>query len=85
MAVKKKVDEVTPTPVKGGDWDKMVTIRLPRAEGREENSRFVCVNGRGFHVKRGVTVEVPAPVAEVLQHSDEMQDAAQDYIEQAAD
>lgn len=85
MAVTKKVDTVEATPVTGGDWDKMVDVRIPRAEGKEENYRFVAVNGRCFRVKRGVKVSVPAPIAEALQHSDEMQDAAQDYIDAATE
>ena len=38
----------------------MKTITLPRAGGTEQQSVFVCVNGRTFQVPRGKAVEVPA-------------------------
>ena len=36
----------------------MKTITLPRACGTEQQSVFVCVNGRTFQVPRGKAVEV---------------------------
>ena len=48
-----------------------VTIRLPIT--REENDDVaVGVNGRTWLIKRGVNVEVPKCVAEVLRHSEKM-------------
>ena len=35
----------------------------------EEQSRFVCVNGRTFQVPKGKTVEVPLPVYEALMNA----------------
>ena len=32
----------------------------------EEQSQFVCVNGRTFQVPKGKNVEVPLPVYEVI-------------------
>ena len=40
----------------------MKTITLPRAGGTQQQSEFVCVNGRPFPVPRGKAVEVPLPV-----------------------
>ena len=37
----------------------MKSITLPRAGGTEQQSEFVCVNGRTFQVPRGKAVEVP--------------------------
>lgn len=48
-----------------------VTIRLP-IERDKKDDVFVSVNNRTWQIKRGVTVEVPACVAEVLRHSEEM-------------
>lgn len=48
----------------------MKTITLPRAGGTEQQSEFVCVNGRTFQVPRGKAVEVPEPVYEVLETQD---------------
>ena len=51
--------------------EKMVTIKLPR-ERKDQEDVFVSVNMRTWQIKRGVPVEVPACVAEVLQHQEEM-------------
>ncbi len=53
---------------------KMVSIRLFSDNGRYKGDLFVSVNGVNYQIKRGVTVQVPPEVAEVIQHSEE-QDA----------
>ena len=50
---------------------KMVKIRIPRTKVDEEDV-FVSVNMETFLIKRGVEVEVPDYVAEVLMHQEEM-------------
>ena len=50
---------------------KMVKIRIPRTKADEEDV-FVSVNLETFIIKRGVEVEVPDYVAEVLMHQEEM-------------
>lgn len=50
--------------------EKMVKIRIPF--DRYDNSDvFVSVNERTWLIKRGVEVEVPECVAEVLRHKEE--------------
>jgi hypothetical protein len=49
----------------------MVKIKIPRTRADEEDV-FVSVNMETFLIKRGVEVEVPDYVAEVLQHQEEM-------------
>lgn len=51
------------------------TIQLFKDNGRYKGDVFVSINGRNYQIRRGVSVEVPAEVAEVLAHS-----AAQDAI-----
>lgn len=53
------------------ECEKTVTIRIPRTK---ENSSdvFVSVNERSWLIQRGVSVEVPECVAEVLRHQEEM-------------
>ena len=51
--------------------EKMVKIRIPRTKANQEDV-FVSVNMRTWLIKRGVEVEVPECVAEVLRHSEEM-------------
>ena len=50
---------------------KMVKIRIPRMNPKQEDV-FVSVNNYNCIVKRGVEVEVPDYVAEVLRHQEEM-------------
>ena len=51
--------------------EKMVKIRIPRTKADQEDV-FVSVNLNTYLIKRGVEVEVPESVAEVLQHQEEM-------------
>ena len=55
--------------------EKMVTIKLPRNR-RDEDDMFVSVNERTWLIKRGVEVEVPECVAEVIRNSELMQEEA---------
>ena len=60
--------------VKKQNDGEMVSIRLFSDNGRYKGDLFVSVNGVNYQIKRGVTVQVPPEVAEVIQHSEE-QDA----------
>lgn len=51
--------------------EKMVKIRIPRTSPKQEDVP-VWVNERSWLIKRGVEVEVPECVAEVLRHQEEM-------------
>ena len=51
--------------------EKLVTIRLPRVSAKQEDVP-VWVNERSWLIKRGVEVQVPECVAEVLRHQEEM-------------
>ena len=60
--------------------EKKVKIRIPLS--RENNSDvFVGVNGRSWLIKRGVEVEVPECVVEVLKHQEEALATAYNYSE----
>jgi hypothetical protein len=50
--------------------EKMIKIRIPRTRADEEDVP-VWVNERSWLIKRGVEVEVPECVAEVLRHQEE--------------
>ena len=58
--------------------EKMVKIRLPRNR-KEEDDMFVSVNERTWLIKRGVEVEVPECVAEVIRNSELMQEEAYEF------
>lgn len=50
---------------------KMVKVRIPRTKADQEDV-FVSVNLKTYLIKRGVEVEVPDFVAEVLRHQEEV-------------
>ena len=69
-AVNEAVTEaVNEAPIETGP--KMVKIRIPRTKVDQEDV-FVSVNLHTYLIKRGVEVEVPDFVAEVLRHQEEM-------------
>jgi hypothetical protein len=51
--------------------EEMVTIKLPLTR-TEKDDVWVAVNGKSMQIKRGVEVEVPKCIYEVLQHKEEM-------------
>ena len=53
--------------------EKTVTNRLPKNRNQQEDV-FVSVNNRTWLIQRGVNVEVPLCVAEVLKHQENMQE-----------
>lgn len=55
--------------------EEKVTVKLFKDNGKYAADMFVGVNGVGYQIKRGIPVEVPRCVAEVLAQS-EAQDAA---------
>ena len=58
--------------------EKMVTVIVPRTNKDEDDLR-VWVNDRSWLIKRGVKVEVPECVAEVILRSQEIQDKLLNY------
>ena len=64
---------------------KMTKILLPRGRKNEENFVIVSVNGRSFKIMKGVEVEVPDYVAEVLENGRKMADEARRYVERMAE
>lgn len=50
--------------------EKMVKLRLFKDSGKYKEPVFVAVNGKTYMIERGVEVEVPDYVAEVLANSE---------------
>ena len=71
------------TETKTVEKEKTVKIKLPLTR-TEKDDVYVAVNGKSYLIKRGETVEVPASVAEVLQHKEEMLAQAMAFEAQAA-
>lgn len=74
VSVKEKKPENAPAKAK------RVKIKLPRLREQENADVFVAVNGENFTIKRGVEVEVPDYIAEVLRHSEEAEAEADEHI-----
>jgi len=55
-----------------------VTVRLPRTQN-DEGDKVVWVNNDRYIIMRGVNVDVPESVAEVLEHEEEMLDVIYKY------
>ncbi len=48
----------------------MVKIKLFKDNDKYKSDMFVCVNGERYLIQRGVEVEVPEYIAEVIEHSE---------------
>ena len=58
-----------------------VTVKLFKDNKNYKDDGFVAVNGRTFQIKRGVEVQVPRYVKEVLDHSVQQDEAPAEFIE----
>ena len=65
--------------------EEKVRIKLFKDNGRYKSDLFVSVNGMNYQIRRGVDVEVPAAVAEVLEHSQQQDDRTAARIAAAED
>ena len=63
---------------------KKVKIKLPLTRS-EKDDVYVAVNGKPYLIKRGVEVEVPAAVAEILANREKMLEQAMEFEAQAAE
>ena len=57
-----------------------VSLHIPKMSG-EDRSVFIGLNGKGWSIPRGVTVEVPKPVAEIYWAAQANADAAEQYAD----
>ena len=62
---------------------KTVKIRLPLTRNEKEDV-FVGLNGKTYLINRGVDVEVPVGVAEILERKEKMLEIAMEYETAAA-
>lgn len=69
----------TAEPVKAPD---LMTVTLPRATGKEEDSLFVALNGKGYTIKRGVPVRVPRAIYNIIAESRRQQERQAAFEEQ---
>lgn len=62
--------------------EKIVKVRIPKTREQQDDV-YVSVNNRNWLIQRGVEVEVPECVAEVLMHQQEMLEQAMAFEEKA--
>ncbi len=61
---------------------KRVTVKLPRLQGQNAiQEEFFSVNGKNYRIKRGVEVEIPEEVAEVIRNNEMAEEYAMNYVE----
>lgn len=65
-------------------WNEKVTIHLFKDSGKYKDAVTVGVNGKFWQIERGVDVEVPRNVAEVLRQSQEQDQRTAEMIESEA-
>lgn len=67
----------TTTNAKG----KKILVKLPLNRGQNANQdEFFSVNGKNYIIKRGVEVEIPEEVAEVIRNSEKAEEYALHYV-----
>ena len=59
----------------------MKTVYIPK-EGRNDNERYVAVNGKRILVRCGEAINVPIEFAEVIENSQKMSAMSDAYIAQ---
>lgn len=65
---------------------KRVAVTLPRLPGQNAiQEEFFSVNGKNYRIKRGIEVEIPEEVAEVIKNAQKAEDYAMKYIDDLAD
>ena len=61
---------------------KKVVVRLPRLHGQNaRQEEFFSVNGRNYIIQRGIDVEVPEEVAEVIRNAERAEECAMRYVD----
>lgn len=64
--------------------EKTVKIRLPRAAEGEETTRYVGLNGKGYRILKGHTVEVSEAIAEILRNAEAADDENDAFLKSRA-
>lgn len=85
---KTTIDEVIETKdeaAKATEKENTKTLFLEKKRGKNASQQiFVGLNGKNYLIQRGVPVEVPIGVYEIVMNSLKAEDEAYDYIEATA-
>ena len=73
--IKKNVDNASTN-------GKKATVKLPRLHGQNANQEeFFSVNGKNYIIKRGIEMEVPEEIAEVIRNNNKAEEYAMNYVD----
>lgn len=76
MAVNKTTSQMPVSP-----WEDLVTIKLFKDNDNYRDDVFVSVNGHNYQIQRGVAVQVPRCIAEVIAQSEQQDHAVSMMID----
>ena len=75
--------ETTKKTVDNATKSNRVTVTLPKLPGQGANQEeFFSVNGKNYIIKRGIKVEIPEEVAEVIRNAEKAEEYAMNYVEE---
>lgn len=60
---------------------RMRTVFLPSEGAKGGNSLFVGLNGKGYNIMRGMPVQVPEPVAQIVQEKVRLENKGRAYYD----
>ncbi len=61
---------------------KKVRVKIPLMPGeKKDHAEFFSVNGRNYRIQKGIWVEVPEELAEVIENGEKAEEYALEYIE----
>lgn len=66
--------------VKANPMKEMVSLHIPKVSG-EDRCVYIGLNGKAWSIPRGVTVQVPKPVADIYYMALKAAEARDKYIE----
>lgn len=53
--------------------------------GKDADDIYVCINGKGYLVQRGVEVEIPYFVAQAIENAEKMTAKADEFVQELID
>lgn len=70
------------TKAPASPWEDLVTIKLFKDNDNYRDDVFVAVNGHNYQIQRGVAVQVPRCIAEVIANSEQQDHTASMMVDQ---
>lgn len=61
-----------------------VTKYIPKVPAGEQQSIYVCLNGKGYNIPRGKNVDMPLPVWEIIERAMNAEEKREADVREAA-